>query len=322
MAEFIPPELNHIKELALYGIDKAVVAVGVFDGVHRGHQKLLMELLTISSELIAYPVVMTFFPHPRSLLTDNPPNLLYPQEEKLRLLHSYGVKAVITVPFTREFAALSPEKFLNQSVFAGTVPVLGICVGRHWRFGAGAAGDTEFLERVAGDKKFRFSAVDELCTDSGELISSTAIRKAVSSGQLEKAQQMLGRRYSLSGIVVHGYCNAGEKLDAPTANLQIRDGVLPPCGVYAAIAHLSDCGQFAAAVNIGVSPTFQEQYGAISPRVEVHLLDGFQGDLYGQKMKLELAGMVRAERRFPDVGALKCQIIKDIKEIQKILERS
>ena len=322
MPERIPIDLEHIKDLSCRGIKRAAVAIGVFDGVHRGHQKLLTELFSLSAELECCPVVMTFFPHPRSLLTENPPNLLYSCDEKIRLLHRYGVKAVVTVDFTRQFASLSPEEFLEQSVFTGDVSILAICVGKNWRFGAKAAGNAEFLERMAVKNHFRFSAVEELCLETGQTVSSTAIRDAVSSGRLDLAEWMLGRRYSLFGTVVHGYHNAGEKLNAPTANLQINDGVLPPCGVYAGIAHLSEHEHFPAAVNIGVAPTFREQYGTIAPRIEVHLLEGFNGSLYGRKMELELAGFVRPEREFPDISSLKQQITKDIEQIKHQLGRS
>jgi len=322
MSEPVPVDLKQIKDLSRCGITRAAVAIGVFDGVHRGHQKLLTELFAVSAELDCCPVVMTFFPHPRSLLTENPPNLLYSCDEKIRLLHRYGVKAVVTVEFTRQFASLTPEKFLEQSVFTGDVPIEAICVGKNWRFGAKAAGNAEFLEHMAAKKNFRFRAVEELCLETGQTVSSTAIRDAVGSGRLDLAEWMLGRRYSLFGKVVHGYHNAGEKLNAPTANLQISDGVLPPCGVYAGIAHLSADEHFPAAVNIGVAPTFGEQYGKISPRIEVHLLDGFSGSLYGRKMELELAGFVRPERKFPDISALKQQITKDIEQIMHQLGRS
>jgi len=320
--DFTPADLSHIQELTHCGITRAAVAIGVFDGVHRGHQKLLTELLSVASELNADPVVMTFFPHPRSILSKNPPNLLYPPEEKIRLLHDYGIKAVVTVNFTRQFSQLTPDQFLKQSVFAGTVPVPAVCVGKHWRFGAGAAGNAEYLERVAAEKHFRFRAVDELCMEDGQVVSSTAIREAVSAGRLDRAEQMLGRRYTLSGTIISGYQNAREKLHTPTANLQIEYGILPPCGVYAARAYLSEREHFAAAVNIGVSPTFQEEYGEIPPRVEIHLLDGFQGDLYGRKMQLELAGFIRKEIRFPDIPSLKKQIGCDIEKIKHILGRS
>ena len=322
MTEFIPANLKQIRELASCGISRAAVAIGVFDGVHRGHQKLLTELLTVASELNAAPVVMTFFPHPRNILTGNPPNLLYPPQEKIRLLRSYGIQAVVTVSFTRQFSSLTPEKFLEQSVFAGTCVIPAICVGRHWKFGSGAAGNADFLEQMAKRKHFLFRAVDELCMQDGQVISSTAIRETIRSGNLSRAEEMLGRRYSLSGTVVHGYRNAEEKLHTPTANLEIREGVLPPHGVYAAIARLPDQEPCPAAVNIGTAPTFREEYGQISPRVEVHLLNGFQGDLYGREMNLELVGFIRKEEQFPDIGSLQMQIVKDIKHIRQILERS
>lgn len=315
-------DFSRISELAQCGITTAAVAVGVFDGVHKGHQKLLTELLTVSEKLNAVPAVMTFYPHPRSLLTENPPTLLYPPSEKLRLLHEYGAKAVVTVDFTPEFSRLSPLDFLEQSVFAGPAAVRGICVGRHWRFGAKASGDAAFLETLSKERGFHFSAVEELCMDDGQVISSTAIREAVAGGDLELAEKMLGRRYTLSGTVEHGYRAAGEKLKAPTANLKITDGVLPRFGVYAAFAHLPSGERFPAAVNIGISPTFREQYGEIAPRVEVHLLNGFHGDLYGRKLKLELAGFVRGERTFSGAEELKQQIVRDIARITELLERS
>lgn len=322
MKDFIPADLSHIRELSCCGIRRAAVAIGVFDGVHRGHQKLLTELLSVASELDAEPVVMTFFPHPRSVLSDNPPALLYPPEEKLRLLHCSGIKAVVTVNFTRQFSRLTPDRFLEQSVFAGTVPVPAICVGKHWRFGANAAGNAQYLQQMAADRHFCFRAVDELCMEDGQVVCSTAIREAIGSGDLDRAERMLGRRYALSGTVGAGYRVAGEKLQTPTANLEIRHGVLPPCGVYAATAYLSGRERFAAAVNIGTAPTFREQYGQIAPRVEVHLLSGFRGDLYGKEMRLELAGFVRKEIRFPDIESLKKQISCDIEQIRGILERS
>ena len=322
MTDAIPDGLKQIADLAGYGIERAVIAVGVFDGVHRGHQKLLTELLTVSAQLDCVPAVMTFFPHPRSLLTDCPPELLYSPDEKIRLLRSYGVKAVVTVPFTRGFAALPPGDFLAKSVFDGHVDVRGICVGRHWRFGAKAAGNAEFLADLAARKNFRFSAVDELCLSDGQVVSSSAIRESIRHGDLQRAELMLGRRYSLSGKVLHGFRQAGKRLDAPTANLEIGFGVLPPFGVYAGRAGLPDGRQLPAAVNIGVSPTFREQYGEIGPRVEVHLLEGFNEDIYGHYIHLELAGFVRPERTFPDADALRRQITDDISKIKGILERS
>lgn len=318
MTEFYPTDFKSIGELSPCGISSAVVAIGVFDGVHRGHQRLLTELLSMAKALSADPVVMTFFPHPRQLLTANPPPLLLPPEEKIRLLYRFGAKAVVTVDFTREFASLSPTEFLNRCLFSGPVAIRGICVGRKWRFGAHAGGDSRFLEHKAETRGFRFAAVDELCTEQGTVISSTAIRAAVSKGNLREAEEMLGRRYSLFGTVEKGYKVASGKLGSPTANLKIRDGVLPLLGVYAAFVHLNG-RRFPAAVNIGTSPTFRNQYGDIAPRIEIHILEGFKADLYGLSLELELVEFIRPEQEFANPEELKQQIARDVGQIAGVL---
>lgn len=318
MTEFYPSDFKSIGELSFCGISSAVVAIGVFDGVHRGHQRLLTELLTMAGTLSADPVVMTFFPHPRQLLTHNPPPLLLPPSEKIRLLYRFGAKAVVTVGFTREFAGLSPTEFLRRCLFSGPVAVRGICVGRKWRFGAHAGGDARFLERKAAESGFHFSAVDELCTERGTVISSTAIRTAISKGNLREAEEMLGRRYSLFGTVEKGYRVASDRLGAPTANLKVKDGVLPLFGVYAAFAHWNG-RRFPAAVNIGTAPTFRKQYGNIVPRIEIHILEGFNADLYGNSMELELVDFIRPEHVFPGPEELKKQISRDVAKISAVL---
>lgn len=323
MIQFIPSDFSAVSELADASIRDVVLAVGVFDGVHLGHRKLLRELLRLAGELNAFPVVMTFSPHPRTLFRpEDPVKLLYPEEERSRLLCEAGAKAVVTIPFTREFALLEPEQFLERTVFSGPVRVKGICVGKHWRFGKNASGDCSYLEKTAREKGFVFSAVDELCTENNRTVSSTLIREAVASGDLRKASEMLGRTYSLYGEVVKGYQVASADLSAPTANLQIRSGVLPPFGVYAARAQLSgETGEYPAAVNIGVSPTFRERYGKIAPRIEVHLLNDFHKNIYTQSMRLSLEGFIRPERTFSGPEELKEQIRQDIAAIHALLER-
>ena len=171
-----------LRDLSRYGITKAAAAIGVFDGVHRGHQKVLATLREIAQRTNSTPVVITFHPHPRSVLTPGAaPSLLYPQEEKLRLLRLYGAEAVVVIPFTQEFAALSPDQFLDQSLHSGTVKLTGVCVGRAWRFGAKAAGSYVDLERRAKLDRFVFSPVDEVTFGDG-VVSSTEIRKAVAGG--------------------------------------------------------------------------------------------------------------------------------------------
>ncbi len=315
-------EVSSIEELSDYGISSVAVAVGVFDGVHLGHRKLLTELLKVAGKYDAVPVAMTFYPHPRELVNPHSaPQLLLPAEEKIRLLGHYGMKAVVSIHFTKKFAAQAPDEFIESCLFAGAVEVRGLCVGQKWRFGAGASGDSVFLERKAEEKKFAFVPVEELRTPEGMIISSTAIRKALTEGNLELAASMLGRNYSLFGTVEEGYHNATRKLESPTANLRMTAGVLPPNGVYAGFAHV-DGMRYPAAMNLGVSPTFRAEYGRIDRRLELHLLGGFRGSLYGKYLQAELVSFLRPERRFANPGELKTQIQNDIEKISHILERS
>ena len=315
-------EVSSIEELSNYGISSVAVAVGVFDGVHLGHRKLLTELLNVAKMYHAVPVAMTFYPHPRELVNSrSAPQLLLPPEEKIRMLGQCGAEAVISIHFTKEFAAQDPDEFLESCLFSGGVEVKGLCVGQKWRFGAGASGDSVFLERKAREKGFAFVPVDELRTPEGMIISSTAIRKALAEGNLDLAAFMLGRNYSLFGTVEEGYHNATRKLDSPTANLHMMAGILPPNGVYAGFAHV-DGMRYPAAMNLGVSPTFRAEYGRIDRRLELHLLDGFRGSLYGKYLQAELVSFLRPERRFANPEELKKQIQNDIEEINRILERS
>ena len=313
-------ETDSIDALADANISSVTVAIGVFDGVHLGHRKLLTELLKLAEQQHSVPVAMTFYPHPRELVNPRAaPKLLLPTQEKIRMLGQCGAAAVVSIHFTREFASLAPEEFLDSCLFGNRVKVHGLCVGRKWRFGAGASGDSVFLARKAKEKGFAFVPVEELRTPEGAIISSTAIRKALTEGNLEVAKSMLGRNYSLFGTVEEGYHNATSRLDSPTANLSIPDGVLPPNGVYAGFAHV-DGVRYPAAVNLGVSPTFRAEYGRISRRLELHLLGGFHGTLYGKYLQAELVSFLRPEKRFADPEELKQQIRRDIEAINQILE--
>ena len=236
-------EVSSIEELSNYGISSVAVAVGVFDGVHLGHRKLLTELLNVAKMYHAVPVAMTFYPHPRELVNSrSAPQLLLPVEEKIRMLGQCGAEAVISIHFTKEFAAQAPDEFIESCLFSGGVEVKGLCVGQKWRFGAGASGDSVFLERKAREKGFAFVPVDELRTPEGMIISSTAIRKALAEGNLDLAAFMLGRNYSLFGTVEEGYHNATRKLDSPTANLHMMAGILPPNGVTPVLRMWTGCG--------------------------------------------------------------------------------
>ena len=310
-------DVSSFDALAIHGLTEVAVAVGVFDGVHLGHQALLAALREISSQVSAHPVAVTFHPHPRELLRpDSPPSLLLPPPVKSRLLHEYGAEAVLTIPFTPEFAALSPPEFLYDCLSSSRVKLKGLCVGSNWRFGWKGSGDCEFLREQAAAGGFAFRAVEEVSIGT-QPVSSTNIRRAIASGELGRAKAMLGRNYSLYGEIEHGRRIAGSVLSRPTANLKIRFGVLPPAGVYAGWAKFNGTRRKAAIV-IGKSPTFKKDFGE-QTRIELHVLD-YDGDLYGCEMEAELVAYIREERCFPGADELKRQIEIDIADILAALK--
>jgi riboflavin kinase/FMN adenylyltransferase len=307
------PSLDALTE---HGVKDACLAIGVFDGVHTGHQLLIKKLLAMSHKHHCTPAALTFFPHPREVITpEKPPPLLVPPFKKIELLHHYGIKAVVTIPFSREFAAQSPEEFIKNCLHSSQVNIRGICVGSKWRFGAGGAGDSSVLHNFADKGHFDFEAVDELVIGDS-IVSSTSIRRAISSGLLAGAGEMLGRPYSICGIVEKGYHVAGPELAHPTANLKTAYGVLPPDGVYAASA-IVEGRHYPAAVNIGISPTYNRAEDK-NKRFEVHII-GFDHDLYGAAIEVELLQYLREERCFLNSAMLKTQITKDIEEIKQII---
>lgn len=291
--------------------DRFVAAVGVFDGVHRGHREIIAAAGKRADETGAKVAAISFSPHPRKLLCpENPPELLVSEFERIDLLRQAGADICGFIDFTPEVAALPPEEFLRKFRDNGTVNFSGICVGKKWRFGAMGKGNTAILGEFCQQNHWSLDAVNEL-TFNSNVISSTAIRSAISRGNLSDAAAMLGRKIRLSGSVVRGWQIAGSKLAAPTANLQVESGILPPDGVYSATA-IFDNHLFPAAINIGVAPTF----GNGERRVEVHLLN-FSGSLYGQKLAVDLHRLLRKEKTFPSPEALKEQIVRDIEAVKQ-----
>ena len=306
--------VSSLGELVENGIKRVSVAIGVFDGVHRGHQLLLEELVEMAKKNNSTPVAMTFYPHPRAVLNpQNPPPLLIPPSKRINLLHDYGMQAVATLSFSKSFAEQSPENFIKSCLHSPDIKICGLCVGRDWRFGAKGVGKIDLLEKMSRKDNFDFAAVEEFIRN-GEIVSSTSIRRAIASGKLGDATEMLGRHYSLTGIVEKGHHDATEDLNHPTANLDIQYGVLPPCGVYAAKAFVN--GRICvAAVNIGLSPTYK-RLDKSKIRIEAHFID-FSDDIYGQTVEVELLKYLREERCFVSPSELKKQIKIDLKQIIK-----
>lgn len=291
---------------------RLTLAIGVFDGVHLGHRRILHTTCELAKKNNSTPCAVTFDPHPRSIF-GFPPELLIPFEERKKRLLNCGAKVIGTIGFTREVAALSPEDFLLSLLNDRRFELAGICVGEHWHFGKAGMGGKELLAGYAKKYGFDFRAVPEI-SDGNEIISSSTIRKMFSSGNLERGSAMLGAPCMLFGKVVRGFGVAGSKLEAPTANLDVACGITPPDGVYACRA-IVDGVSHPAAVNIGVAPTFDVG----TRRVEIHLLN-WTGDLYDKNIALEVVQRVRSEKKFSSPEELKKQISSDVAEIRGILD--
>ncbi|MCK5844128.1 MAG: riboflavin biosynthesis protein RibF [Victivallales bacterium] len=305
-----------IESLRNFGFKRIAIAVGVFDGVHLGHRKLLDRLLKMSKRLNAHPVVLTFFPHPRQVLfPNNPLKLLVSRECKFDLLVGVGVEGVVTLPFTAEFAAMEPDEFLDTCLESPGIEIAGVCVGAKWRFGVDGKGDASILAERSRTYGFEFDPVDELVLD-GRIVSSTAVRRAVSGGLLDEAAAMLGRCHFVRGKVIRGANLAASALKCPTANIAIPDVILPPDGVYAGFAVTKYGTRHPAAVSVGISPSFKRKKRD-NTLIETHLLN-FDGDLYGATLDTEFLCHIREERCFRSPEELAEQIRDDLARIAEI----
>lgn len=288
------------------------VAIGVFDGIHRGHQRILERLLERAAGKPA--CVITFDPHPRAVLGSPQPNrLLTPIEERLEHLARWPLAATAVLRFDTEMARTSYEDFAAR-VFVTALGAKHLVLGYNVRLGRNREGTPETLTAAGARLGYGVDLVDAV-TVAGEIASSTAVRQHLDAGTVEAAAELLGRPYDLRGVVVRG-AGRGKALGVPTANLQLHaDKLIPRLGVYAVRARIVEApGRvWAGALNIGVAPTFAPD----GPRsVEVHLL-GCDGDLYGQHLELDLLHRLRDEQRFPSVDALREQIQVDLDAVRR-----
>jgi len=285
---------------------KVSVAIGTFDGVHLGHQQVIRQAVADARQHEGIAVVVTFDRHPNSIVApDRVPPQIYSPPQKLRALASLGADATLVIPFTREFSAWPAEDFVRALV-AQLAPVQSVCVGSSFVFGRQRSGDVALLQLLGAELNFVVHGLAAVALD-GEMVSSTRIRDAVRAGEINRASQMLGREYALAGMVRPGD-EMGRTLGFPTANLDARDLLVPPNGVYAAHARVAGA-QHRAAVNIGTRPTLASPVPEL--RVEAHLLD-FTGDLYGQEMELTFVAKLRDEQKFSSLEELRAQIAQDV----------
>lgn len=283
-----------------------LLAIGNFDGVHRGHQHLIAQVVEQAAEAGYRPAVMTFDPPPSQVLGRGKKATLTSLALKLELLAALAPNLDILVePFTLELSRLSPRAFAHQLLEKHRARQ--VFVGENFRFGEGRRGNLQTLRELGAELGFAAAAA-ELLTSAGEPISSSRIRQAISAGDLSHASSLLGRAHRLRGVVVAGD-RRGRQLGYPTANLDGVEELLPPNGVYCGYVAVEDrvCR---AVANIGVRPTLASLPQPF-PSVEVHLLD-YEGDLYGRPLVFELHELLRIERRFETLDALRRQIALDV----------
>jgi len=289
------------------------LAIGVFDGVHLGHQQVIREAAAEAATHGGAAVVVTFDRHPNAVVAPSAvPPLIYPLSKKLKVLASLGLEAAYVIHFDRAFSKIPAADFV-RGLARDCGKIRGISVGKSFVFGWRRAGNVALLQELGREMGFAVHPLGEISWQ-GQSVSSTRVREAVRAGEFDAAGQMLGRPYALCGQVVQG-AGLGHQLGVPTANLELTGLLTPPPGVYAARAHVR--GQaHAAAVNIGFRPTL----GQADPQlqVEAHLLD-FVADIYGEEMELVFEAKLRDEQKFGSLAALREQILRDIQGVRRLL---
>jgi riboflavin kinase / FMN adenylyltransferase len=295
----LPADLRH-----------GAATIGNFDGVHRGHARLVERLLSKARDLGGPAIVFTFDPHPVRLLRPEsaPPPLTW-TDRKAQLLDELGVTAVIAYPTDEALLQLPPEAFF-QRIVQEKLAAQGMVEGPNFFFGHNRAGNINTLASLCKSAGLSLEIVQPVQV-GGEFVSSSRVRQAVAVGDVDLARQLLTRPYRVRGMVTHG-AGRGARIGFPTANLEAIDTLLPAQGVYAARA-FTTAGNWPAAVNIGPNPTFGEH----AIKVEAHLI-GFDRSLYGQPLEVEFLSRLRSIRPFESIEALKAQLARDIAAAKKV----
>jgi riboflavin kinase/FMN adenylyltransferase len=294
--------------------DATVLTVGAFDGVHCGHQDVLARLTARATDSGHASVLVTFDPHPREVLDpESAPALLTTREEKLALLESTGLDYVAIVPFTAELARRSATEFVDE-ILIERFRMAELLVGHDHGFGRGREGDISLLRSLGATRGFRVDPVPPVLTASGEAISSTLVRRAIASHDLDRARALLGRWYSVQGRVVAGDAR-GRLLGFPTINVEPDSSrkLLPPDGVYA-VQVSGSRGRFDGMMNLGGRPTFGDERLTL----EVHLFDA-AGDFYGDRVVIAFVARLRDTVRFPSPDALVAQLHLDAEAARRAL---
>lgn len=283
-----------------------VLTLGVFDGLHLGHQAIMKTVVERAEAVGAIPTAITFDPHPRAVLyPENAPPLLQTLDQRLANFEFLGIKQAIVIRFDQEFASIDAETFLRDIVFE-RLQAKEVYLGKGFAFGKNRAGNIELLRKISQELGFVSDEVSEI-TLRGIRISSSKIRQLLQEGKVNLARRMLGRPYGIEGQIVHGM-KRGRTIGFPTANLKPVNRVIPKFGVYAT-ATLIDGVWRRGITNVGVRPTFENE---VEPSIETFIFD-FDGDLYGDVLRVRFLYRIRDERKFSGIDELKAQIEKDTK---------
>jgi riboflavin kinase/FMN adenylyltransferase len=290
-----------------------VIALGNFDGLHRGHLKIIERVKRGAAEHGGTPMAMTFDPHPPQVVRpDKAPPLLMTKAQRIEALHRAGVQCVAVVRFTKELSQWDADTFVRK-VLVDWLHVSEVWVGANFLFGHERTGTFSVLRGLGQSYGFRADKIDPV-RYKDFVVSSTRIRRLVAEARMDEAAALLGRAYYLDGTIVEGK-RRGRELGFPTANLETQNELLPPNGVYATIMTI-DGVVHGGVTNIGMRPTF----GETTPTIETHVLD-YSGDLYGQTVRLAFVQRLRDERRFEDVDALRAQIDADKRRAERLFTR-
>lgn len=291
-----------------------VLTLGVFDGLHLGHQSIMKTVVERASESEAVPTVITFDPHPRAVLhPESAPPMLQTLDQRLANFNVLGIEQAIVIRFTKEFADQEAEEFLREIVHE-RLQAKEIYLGHGFAFGKGRRGDIELLRKMSGELGFTADEVPEVRL-RGIRISSSRIRQLLKDGQVNLVRRMLGRPYGIEGVVIRGD-RRGHTIGFPTANLKPKNRVVPKFGVYAT-ATLIEGAWKKGVTNIGVRPTFESDS---EPSIETHIFD-FDDDLYGSVLRVRFLHRIRPEKKFSGIEELKAQITRDVKIAKRYFSR-
>ena len=306
-----PSKMTFIRDLqSLQSFNqRSVVTIGSFDGVHLGHQAILNQVKAVAAELGLPSVVMTFEPQPQEFFSgERAPARLMRLREKVDALFEFGVDQVLCLQFNRELRNLTAAEFV-RSVLVDGLGTRHLIVGDDFRFGCDRSGDFKMLSEMGETYDFAVQDTETLEVD-GQRVSSTLVRQILEQGNFERASQLLGKPFTITGRVVYGQ-QLGRELGFPTANVQLNRYSAPLSGVYAVLVNI-DGAVYQGAANVGLRPTVGD---LLKPILEVHLLD-FEADLYGRRIEVEFVTNIRDEEKFTSLDKLIESIQRDVKQIR------